>query len=65
MSGNMPGIPPGAPLVPRRYIPMSNPIETPSFISRIFQNDAAKKGVAGAVAGILVAVVSEVLWPAA
>ncbi len=36
-----------------------------NFISRIFQNDAAKKGMAGAVAGILVAVVSEVLWPAA
>jgi cell division protein FtsX len=36
-----------------------------SFISRIFQNDAAKKGMAGAVAGLLVAVVTEVLWPAA
>ncbi len=44
---------------------MSIPNASPSFISRIFQNDAAKKGMAGAVAGILVAVVSEVLWPAA
>jgi len=45
---------------------MSTPsASSSSFISRIFQNDAAKKGMAGAVAGILVAVVSEVLWPAA
>jgi len=45
---------------------MSNSIPpSASFIGRIFQNDAAHKGLAGAVAGILVAVVSEVLWPAA
>ncbi len=45
---------------------MSTPTaSSSSFISRILQNDAAKKGMAGAVAGILVAVVSEVLWPAA
>ncbi len=36
---------------------------SPSFFSRIISNDAAKKGLAGAVAGILVAVVTEVLWP--
>ena len=36
---------------------------TPSFMSRIFANDAARKGLAGAIAGILVAVVSEVVWP--
>jgi hypothetical protein len=40
---------------------MSDP--TSSFFSRIFANDAARKGVAGAIAGILVAVVSEVVWP--
>jgi hypothetical protein len=44
---------------------MSNPAADSNFFSRIFQNDAARKGVAGAVAGILVAVVSEVLWPKA
>ena len=38
---------------------------SPSFVSRIFSNDAARKGVAGAVAGLLVAVVSEALWPSA
>jgi hypothetical protein len=41
---------------------MSNP-DSPSFFSRIFQNDAARKGLAGAIAGILVAVVTEVVWP--
>ena len=45
----------------RRFIIMSE--ASPSFFSRLFTNDAARKGVAGAVAGILVAVVSEVLWP--
>ncbi len=40
---------------------MSDP--NPSFFSRIFANDAARKGLAGAIAGILVAVVSEVVWP--
>jgi hypothetical protein len=37
--------------------------QSPSFISRIISNDTARKGLAGAVAGILVAVVTEVLWP--
>ena len=45
----------------RRFI-MSDP-NSPSFFSRIFSNDAARKGLAGAIAGILVAVVSEVVWP--
>lgn len=44
---------------------MQNASESQSFVSRIFQNDAARKGVAGAVAGLLVAVVSEALWPSA
>lgn len=39
----------------------SNP-DSPSFIGRIFANDAAKKGVAGAIAGLLIATVLE-LWP--
>jgi hypothetical protein len=41
---------------------MTNSV-SPSFFSRVFSNDAAKKGVAGAIAGMLVAVVTEVLWP--
>jgi hypothetical protein len=53
-------------MVLQEFIPMSTTTaSSSSFISRILQNDAAKKGMAGAVAGILVAVVSEVLWPAA
>ncbi len=35
----------------------------PSFISRVIANDAVKKGLAGAAAGLLVAVVSEAIWP--
>ena len=38
-------------------------IESPSFFSRIISNDAARKGIAGLVAGVIVAAVSEVLWP--
>ncbi len=34
-----------------------------SFFSRVFANDALKKGLAGAIAGALVAVVTESLWP--
>lgn len=36
---------------------------SPSFFSRLIANDAARKGLAGAVAGVLVAAISEVLWP--
>jgi len=35
----------------------------PSFFTRIINNDAAKKGLATAIAGILIAVVTEALWP--
>jgi hypothetical protein len=63
MSDTLPRIRLGAPLSHRRFIMSIN--ESPSFVSRIFQNDAARKGLAGAVAGVLVAVVSEVFWPKA
>ena len=36
---------------------------TPSFMSRIFANDSFRKGVAAAVAGAIVSVISETLWP--
>jgi len=36
---------------------------SPSFFTRLISNDAARKGLAGAVAGVLVAAISEVLWP--
>ncbi|MFO0675327.1 MAG: hypothetical protein U0169_02255 [Polyangiaceae bacterium] len=35
----------------------------PSFLSRMLANDTLRKGVAGALAGVLVAAVSETLWP--
>ncbi len=41
----------------------ANNNSTASFFSRVFGNDAARKGFAGAVAGLLVAVVSEAIWP--
>ncbi len=40
-----------------------NNSQTESFFSRVFSNDAARKGLAGAVAGVLVACVMEVAWP--
>lgn len=46
---------------------MSNGASDPgfafSFIARVLQNDSLKKGVAAAVAGLLVAAVSEAIWP--
>lgn len=44
---------------------MSNNIATPNFFSRVLANDAAKKGFAGAIAGLLVSAVVESLWPSA
>ena len=38
-------------------------ISSPSFFARLIANDAARKGFAAAVAGVLVATVTEILWP--
>ena len=38
-------------------------IPVPSFIARVIGNDALRKGLAAAIAGAIVATVSEVLWP--
>ena len=35
----------------------------PSFVTRIMDNDSARKGIAAAAAGIIIAAVSEALWP--
>jgi len=40
-----------------------NPTPAAPFIARVLQNDSLKKGVAAAVAGLLVAAVSEAIWP--
>jgi hypothetical protein len=38
-------------------------IPMPPWFSRVFSNDAARKGLAGAVAGLLVSAIAETLWP--
>jgi len=40
-----------------------NHAATGSFLGRVLDNDALKKGVAAAAAGALIAVVTEALWP--
>ena len=37
--------------------------QTSSFFSRVLSNEATRKGLAGAVAGILVGTVLEIVWP--
>lgn len=34
-----------------------------SFVDRVINSDTAKKGLAGAAAAILVAVITEAIWP--
>jgi hypothetical protein len=41
----------------------STPSTVPSYVDRVINNEAAKKGLAAAGAGILVALISEALWP--
>ena len=43
----------------------SQPLATvsPSFFQRLLHNDSTRKGLAAAAAGLLVGIVSEVLWP--
>lgn len=48
---------------PLEVLLMSNE-SSPSFIFRVLANDATRKGLAGAVAGVLVASVIELVWPA-
>ena len=40
-----------------------NTKEIPNFFSRVIKNDSARKGIAAAAAGIIIAAVSEALWP--
>lgn len=42
---------------------LASPDVVPSFASRVLNNDALKKGLAGAAASLLVAVVQEAVWP--
>ncbi len=36
---------------------------SPSFFSRVVANDSFRKGIAAVIAGAIVSVVSETLWP--
>jgi len=36
---------------------------SPSLFDRVLASDAARRGISGAVAGILVGLVSEIIWP--
>jgi hypothetical protein len=45
----------------QEVLTMTNPASS-SFFNRVFSNDAAKRGIAGAIAGMLVAIVTEVVW---
>lgn len=40
----------------------STPASTP-YLVRVFSNDSLKKGVAAALAGLLVAGITEAIWP--
>ncbi len=35
----------------------------PSLMSRVMKNETARKSLAGAAAGVLIALVSELIWP--
>ncbi|WP_437723729.1 hypothetical protein [Sorangium sp. So ce861] len=41
----------------------SNAVPTTPFIIRVISADSTKKGAAAAMAGLLVAAVSEAIWP--
>ncbi len=36
-----------------------------NFVTRVWRNDATRKGLAAAAAGALIAVISEAVWPSA
>ena len=43
--------------------PMSTEGASGSFFARVFTNDALRKGFAAAIAGAIISVVSEAVWP--
>ena len=64
MSGNT--SPRNFPVMTRRNIMSDKNISaptSPSFFNRVVSNDSAKKGLATAAAGVLIAVITEAVWP--
>jgi hypothetical protein len=47
----------------QEVLPMSAESASASFVSRVFTNDALRKGFAAAIAGAIIATVSEAVWP--
>ena len=43
--------------------PTPNNTTDAPYLSRVLDNDALKKGVAAAAAGVLIAVITEAIWP--
>ena len=41
----------------------TNQTPAPTFVDRVMSNDSAKKGAAAAIAGLVVALVQEAIWP--
>ncbi len=39
--------------------------ETVTYVSRVIAHESARKGAAAAAAGLLIAAISEALWPTA
>jgi hypothetical protein len=50
-------------IMPNPSTPSTPPPAGGSFITRVLNADSTKKGAAAAIAGVLVAVISEALWP--
>ncbi len=48
---------------PSNQNPSTNPPGGDSFLTRVINADSTKKGAAAAIAGVLVAVISEAIWP--
>ena len=40
-----------------------NQSSAPGYLERVIQNDTVRKGLAGALAGVLIAAVTEAVWP--
>ncbi|MFO0564305.1 MAG: hypothetical protein U0263_01510 [Polyangiaceae bacterium] len=42
---------------------MTIDINKDSFVTRVWRNDAVRRGLAAAAAGVLIAAIGEAIWP--